>query len=83
MTRIQKNTRLAFLLFVFVFLLAAGCGDNESANAVKKPPVDYKTGAHNTLRIVFNGTVMTLLLRRIWQSGTKLGISSEKEAWAR
>ena len=53
MTRIQKNTRLAFLLFVFVFLLAAGCGDNESANAVKKPPVDYKTGAHNTLRIVF------------------------------
>ena len=53
MTGNQQNKKWAIWLFVFVFLLAVGCGDNESANTVKKPPVGYKTGAHNTLRIVF------------------------------
>ena len=41
------------MLLAFVLLLAAGCGDEETTNAVKKPPVNDKTGTHNTLRIVF------------------------------
>ncbi len=53
MTGNQQNKKWAFLLFVLVFLLAAGCGDNGSTNAVKKSPAGGKTDAHNTLRIVF------------------------------
>ncbi len=49
----QQNNKWSFILLAFVLLLAAGCGDEEPTNAVKKPPVNDKTGAHNTLRIVF------------------------------
>lgn len=48
----QQNNKWSFILLAFVLLIAAGCGDEEPTNAVKKPPVYDKTGAH-TLRIVF------------------------------
>jgi hypothetical protein len=53
MTENQQHKRWAFLLLVFALLLASGCGDKEPTNAGKRPPVDQKTGAQNTLRIVF------------------------------
>ncbi len=53
MTGNQQHKKWAFLLLFFVFLLSTGCGDKESTNAEKNPPVDDKTGAHKTLRIVF------------------------------
>jgi hypothetical protein len=53
MTGNQQYKKWTFLLLVFVFLLSAGCGDNAPTNAKKKPSVDDKTGAHNTLRLVF------------------------------
>lgn len=49
----QQNNKWSFILFAFVLLLAAGCGDEEPTDAVKKPPVHDKTGVHSTLRIVF------------------------------
>lgn len=49
----QQNNKWSFILLAFVFLLAAGCEDEKPTNEVKKPPVHDKTGAHNTLRIVF------------------------------
>jgi hypothetical protein len=48
-----QNNQWSFILLAFVLLLAAVCGDAEPTNAVKKPPVRDKTGALNTLRIVF------------------------------
>lgn len=53
MKEYQQHKQWAFLLLLFVFLLAAGCGDKEPVNAEKKPPVDDKTVTHHTLRIVF------------------------------
>jgi hypothetical protein len=53
MTGNQQHKKWAFLLLAFVFFMAAGCRDKEPTNAEKKPPVDDKTGAHKTLRIVF------------------------------
>ena len=44
---------LTYVAVGFILFLAAGCGDEEPTNAVKKPSVQDKTGAHNTLRIVF------------------------------
>ena len=50
----QQHKKWAFLLLVFVFLLFTGCGNKEPTNAEKNSSVDNKTGAHITLRIVFN-----------------------------
>jgi hypothetical protein len=49
----HQNNKWSFIVLVFILLLAAGCGNEEPNNAVKKPPVRDKTAAHNTLRIVF------------------------------
>ena len=49
----QQNNKWSFILLAFVLLFAAGCGDEEPTNAMKKPPVHDKTAARNTLRIVF------------------------------
>ena len=49
----QQKNRWSFILLAFVLLLAAGCGDEEPTDALKKPPELDETGAPNTLRIVF------------------------------
>lgn len=49
----QQNNKWSLMLLAFVLLLVASCGDEEPANAVKKPPAHDKTAAHSTLRIVF------------------------------
>ena len=49
----RQNKKWAFFLLVLVFSLAAGCGGDESADAVKKPQANRKTAAYDTLRIVF------------------------------
>jgi len=53
MTGNQQHKKWALLFLFFVFLLSVGCGDKESTNAEKNPSVGDKTGAHQTLRIVF------------------------------
>ena len=53
MIRNQQNNKWSFILLAFVLLLAAGCGDEEPTDAVKKSPGYNKTAADNTLRIVF------------------------------
>jgi hypothetical protein len=50
----QQDKKWAFMLLAIILFLAAGCGDKEPTNTEKRPPVDDKMGAHNTLRIVFN-----------------------------
>ena len=49
----QQNKKWSFILLGLVLLFVAGCGDEEPTNALKKPPVQDKTTAHETLRIVF------------------------------
>ena len=49
----QQNNKWSFIILAFVLLLAAGCGDIEPTNAVKKTPEHDKKGARNKLRIVF------------------------------
>jgi hypothetical protein len=49
----QQSKQWPFIFLGFVLLLAIGCGDEKSTNAVKKLPVRDKTGAYNALRIVF------------------------------
>lgn len=49
----QQNNKWFFILLAFILLLAAGCGDEEPTNEVKKPTMHDETVAHNTLRIVF------------------------------
>ena len=50
----QQSIKRFSILFVFVLLVAAGCGNEDPTSEVKMPPMSDKTIAHNTLRIVFN-----------------------------
>lgn len=49
----QQNKKWSFIVLALVLLFVAGCEDEEPTNALKKPPVQDKTTAHGTLRIVF------------------------------
>lgn len=69
----QQHKKWAFLLLVFVFLLFSGCGDKEPINAEKMPPVDDKTGAHNTLRIVFKWPGDDFASRQDLEARDKIG----------
>ena len=49
----QQSKKWFFILIGFALLLAVSCGDEKPTDTVKKPSARDKTGAYNTLRIVF------------------------------